>query len=169
MLAVDAELHPLRAMIQRLLRTQFLAGDPAAIWAFFASPRNLDVLTPPNLSFVVVGELAGRMYPGQMIEYRIGILPAVKMRWLTEITQVREGEYFVDEQRVGPYKLWHHEHHFTPAPNGSGMRMVDRVTYEVGWGPLGDLVHALWVRRQLATIFDYRARKVAELFPEQST
>ncbi len=164
-LAPPRETHPLGGMIQRLYRAQFLGGDPAAIWEFFATPRNLDVLTPPQISFAIVGELAGRMHPGQMIEYRIGLLPGLKTRWLTEVTHVREGEFFVDEQRIGPYKLWHHEHLFAPAPDGSGVRMVDRVTYEVGWGPLGDLLHALWIRRQLAKIFDYRARKIAELFP----
>ncbi len=152
-------------MIHRLLREQFVPGDPAAIWSFFATPRNLDVLTPPTVAFAIVGEIPARMYPGQLIEYRIGILPGVTTRWLTEITQVSEGTRFVDEQRIGPYKLWHHEHQFMPAPDGQGVNMTDRVTYEVGWGPCGDLVHALWIRRQLASIFDYRARKIAELFP----
>jgi len=87
-------------MIQRLHREQVLTGDPAAIWAFFATPRNLDALTPPNVSFKIVGEVPARMYPGQVIEYRIGILPGVKTRWLTEITQVREGSRFIDEQRI---------------------------------------------------------------------
>ena len=152
-------------MIQRLHREQVLAGDPAAIWAFFATPRNLDALTPPNVSFKIVGEVPARMYAGQVIEYRIGILPGVTTRWLTEITQVREGSLFLDEQRIGPYRLWHHEHEFAPTADGRGVRMTDRVTYDVGWGPLGDLLHAGWIRRQLVAIFDYRARKVAELFP----
>ena len=156
---------PLVPMIQHLQREQLVKRTPAEIWEFFATPRNLDTLTPPTVSFEVVGEPPERMHPGQMIEYRIGVLPGVRVRWLTEITHVREGEFFVDEQRIGPYKLWHHEHRFTPTPDGRGVRMTDRVTYDVGWGPVGDLLHALWIRRQLATIFDYRARRVAELFP----
>ena len=150
-------------MLRHLHRQQFVPGDPARIWEFFATPRNLDTLTPPNLRFEIVGEVAPRMYAGQMIEYRIGILPWVWTRWLTEITHVREGEFFVDEQRLGPYKLWHHEHRFTPARGG--VTMTDRITYDPGWGPIGGVVDALWIRRQLTTVFDYRAKKTSELFP----
>lgn len=152
-------------MIHRLVREQDVLGAPAAIWDFFASPHNLDTITPSSLSFRIVGDVAPRMFPGQMIEYRIGVLPGIRTRWLTEITHVREGEYFVDEQRIGPYRIWHHEHHFTPRPDGRGVRMIDRVTYEVGWGWLGEAVHAVWIGRQLETIFAYRRRRVDELFP----
>jgi ligand-binding SRPBCC domain-containing protein len=152
-------------MIHRLVREQDVFGAPAAIWDFFASPHNLDTITPASLSFRIVGDVAPRMFPGQMIEYRIGVLPGIRTRWLTEITHVREGEYFVDEQRIGSYRIWHHEHHFIVRPDGRGVRMIDRVTYEVGWGWLGDAVHAVWIARQLETIFDYRRRRVDELFP----
>jgi ligand-binding SRPBCC domain-containing protein len=150
-------------MIRRLVREQFLPGQPELVWEFFATPRNLDTLTPPNLRFRIVGDVAPRMFAGQLIEYRIGLLPGVWTRWLTEITHMREGEYFVDEQRIGPYRLWHHEHHFAPAPGG--VRMTDRVTYEVGWGPAGWLAERLWVAREVEKIFDYRAQRIAELFP----
>ena len=150
-------------MLRHLHRHQFVPGEPARIWEFFATPRNLDTLTPPNLRFEIVGEVAPRMYAGQMIAYRIGILPGVWTRWLTEITHVREGESFVDEQRLGPYKLWHHEHRFAPARGG--VTMTDHIIYDPGWGPIGGLVDALWIRQQLATVFDFRARKIAELFP----
>jgi ligand-binding SRPBCC domain-containing protein len=152
-------------MIHRLHREQEVRGDPARIWDFFASPANLDTLTPPSLSFRIIGETAPRMFAGQLIEYRIGVLPGVTTRWLTEITHVREGEFFVDEQRIGPYRLWHHEHHYTPIPGGGGLRMVDLVTYEVGMGLVGDLLHAVWIGRQLKTIFDFRTRRIEELFP----
>jgi ligand-binding SRPBCC domain-containing protein len=160
-------------MIQRLIREQIVYGDPAHIWDFFAAPQNLNVITPDSLSFEIIGDVAPRMFPGQMIEYRVGVLPGLRTRWLTEITHVRDGEYFVDEQRLGSYRLWHHEHHFAPLPAGDasspqGVTTLDRVTYEVGWGPLGDALHALWIRRQLATIFDFRARKIAQLFPASS-
>ncbi len=152
-------------MIHRLHREQVVRGDPARIWEFFASPANLDTLTPTSLSFRIIGSTAPRMFAGQLIEYRIGVLPGVTTRWLTEITHVREGEFFVDEQRIGPYRLWHHEHHYTPIPGGGGLRMVDVVTYEVGFGLLGELLHAVWIRRQLQTIFDFRTRRIEELFP----
>lgn len=149
-------------MIRHLHREQFVPGEPARIWDFFSTPQNLDTLTPPRLRFRTVGAVAPRMHAGLLIEYRIGLMPGVWTRWLTEITHVREGEYFVDEQRIGPYRLWHHEHHFSPAPGG--VRMTDHVTYEVGWGPAGWLAERLWVRGEVESIFDFRAAKVAELF-----
>jgi len=152
-------------MIRTLHREQFVPGDPARIWDFFATPHNLNELTPPGLSFAIIGDVAPRMYAGQMIAYRVGILPGVKVRWLTEITHVREGEYFVDEQRIGPYRLWHHEHRFAPSSDGRGVTMTDRITYDPGWGPLGAVVDALWISRQLAGIFDHRSRAVAARFP----
>jgi len=151
-------------MIRTLHREQFVPGDPARIWDFFATPRNLNELTPPGMSFDIIGDVAPRMYAGQMIEYRVGILPGVKLRWLTEITHVREGEYFVDEQRIGPYLLWHHEHRFTPTPDDRGVLMTDKITYDPGWGVLGGIVDALWIKRQLAGIFDFRAKQVAAKF-----
>jgi ligand-binding SRPBCC domain-containing protein len=134
------------------------------VWAFFATPRNLDELTPPDLRFRIVSAVPTRMYAGQLIEYRISPLPGVWLRWLTEIRHVREGEYFVDEQRIGPYRLWYHEHQFESVPGG--VMMTDRVTYEIGWGPLGWLAEKLWVRRQLAYIFAYRRAGVARRFSE---
>lgn len=151
-------------MIHRLMREQVVFGTATDIWTFFATPANLDLITPASLSFDIQGGVEPSMYAGQMIEYRIGLMPGVTTRWLTEITHVREGEYFVDEQRIGPYRLWHHEHRFTPISSGRGLKMTDQITYEVGWGPVGETFHALWIRGQLASIFDYRARKVAELF-----
>ncbi|MES2692836.1 MAG: SRPBCC family protein [Verrucomicrobiota bacterium] len=152
-------------MIHHLHREQLVAGDPARIWEFFATPQNLAAITPAHMRFETVGEVAPHMYPGQLIEYRIGVFPCITTRWLTEITHVREGSFFVDEQRFGPYKLWHHEHHFAPTSDGRGTRMTDHITYDVGWGPLGSALHALWIRRQLATIFDFRAQAITKLFP----
>lgn len=152
-------------MISHLHREQFIPGEPRRVWNFFATPRNLGVLTPASMRFETLGEIAPTMYAGQMIAYRIGILPGITTRWLTEITHVREGEYFVDEQRSGPYKLWHHEHHFTPSADGQGVHMTDRITYDPGWGWIGGIVNQLWIRGQLRSIFDYRAKKISELFP----
>ncbi len=153
-------------MIRYLHRQQFVPGDPETIWDFFAQPQNLDLLTPSSLRFRICGDPAPHMYAGQMIEYRIGILPGVWTRWLTEITHVRTGEFFVDEQRMGPYKIWHHEHHFARVPNRRGLQMTDRITYDAGYGLLGGVVEALWIRRQLTTIFSFREAKIRELFVE---
>lgn len=143
-----------------------MPGAPDRIWAFFSSPANLGQLTPPDMDFRIVRPVEPVMEAGQMIEYRIAVAPGVRLRWLTEITHVRPGEYFVDEQRLGPYRLWHHEHRFAPAPGG--LRMTDRVTYDVGWGLIGRLAEPLWIRGKLARIFDHRAERIAALFPARA-
>ncbi len=153
-------------MCAQLVREQFIAAPLDAVWKFFSTPENLNELTPPSLRFRRLGPPATTMYAGQLIDYRIAPLPGLWLRWRTEIRHVREGAYFVDEQRVGPYRFWYHEHRFGVVPGG--VQMTDRVTYEIGWGPLGWLAERLWVRRQVEGIFNYRARRVAELFPASS-
>lgn len=148
-------------MIQQLTREQLIPAAVSSVWAFFATPANLNDLTPPSMDFQILGE-AAPMYAGQMISYRIRVAPFVRLRWLTEIVHVEPRRYFVDEQRIGPYRLWHHEHHFTESEGGT--HMMDRVTYALPLGVMGDLVHAVWVRQQLQYIFDYRAAKVREHF-----
>jgi ligand-binding SRPBCC domain-containing protein len=151
------------ADMPQLLAEQFIPADPAKVWAYFATPQNLDALTPPDLKFKILGPPPAPMYAGQLIAYRISPLPGIWMRWLTEIRHVQTGTYFVDEQRLGPYRLWYHEHHFVAT--AGGVQMTDRVTYEVGWGPFGWLAEKLWVRRQLERIFAYRRVQVAAIFP----
>ncbi len=150
------------AMFQIIRRTD-IAAPLDQVWDFFARPENLDRLTPPDLSFRIVTADVGRMYSGQIIEYRIRIFPLLWVRWLTEIKHVAEGRYFVDEQRIGPYKFWHHEHRFESLPNGQ-VRMQDLVNYDVGWGWIGVLLNTLVIRRRLNYIFDYRQRVIAGLF-----
>lgn len=149
-------------MCAELIREQIIPADLEPVWNYFATPRNLDALTPPDLRFRILSAVPERMHPGLLIEYRISPLPGVWLRWLTEIRHVREGSYFVDEQRFGPYRFWYHEHHFEKVPGG--VRMTDRVTYEVGWGPFGWLAERCWVRRRLEKIFEFRAAKVREIF-----
>jgi ligand-binding SRPBCC domain-containing protein len=154
-------------VIRQLQREQFIPAAPARVWDFFATPLNLDALTPAHLKFHIVGARPVAMHPGQIIEYRISPLPGIWLRWVTEITDVQPGVSFVDEQRAGPYKFWRHEHTFIPEPGG--VRMKDCVSYEVGWGPLGWLAERLWVRRQLAQIFDYRFQRVQTLFSSRTS
>ena len=146
----------------QLLCQQIIPAAPAAVWGFFATPRNLEAMTPPRLRIRILGEIPSRMYAGQLIAYRISPLPGVWMSWLTEIRHVREGRYFVDEQRAGPYRFWYHEHHFEPVPGG--VRMTDRVTYEVGWGPVGRWADQCWVRRELEATFAFRRDHVTARF-----
>lgn len=132
-----------------------LASSVEEIWKFISSPANLKEITPPHLGFEIrSNSLPQKIYPGLMISYRVRPLLGIRMLWLTEITQVREPFYFVDEQRAGPYALWHHEHRLNQTDKG--VRMTDLVTYRLPAGPLGILVHRMLVRRQLQDIFRYR-------------
>jgi ligand-binding SRPBCC domain-containing protein len=146
----------------QLYYTQLIPAAPEVVWEFFATPRNLDELTPPEVKFRILGPVPQRMYAGQLIAYRISPGLGLWLDWLTEIRHVREGAYFIDEQRAGPYRFWYHQHHFTSAPGG--VQMTDHITYQVGWGPAGWLADRLWVRRQLEHIFTYRRRRVEERF-----
>ena len=148
-------------MIHELTSSQFIAAPLSRVWAYFSDPKNLNELTPPSMHFEIKSN-PGLMYTGQMIAYRIRILPGIKLSWLTEIRHVKEEAYFVDEQRIGPYRIWYHEHRFV-AQNG-GVLMTDKVTYALPFGILGEVVHLMWVKRQLRGIFDYRTKKVNELF-----
>jgi ligand-binding SRPBCC domain-containing protein len=149
--------------IYTLRRTTRLPVPPEQAWAFFSDPRNLPRLTPEGMGFRVVSELPAHMYAGMMIEYRVCPVAGIPLRWLTEITHVRDGAYFVDEQRCGPYALWHHEHHFRPQRDG-GTEMEDVVTYVPPFGVLGRLAHPLLIAPRLRRIFDYRAARITELF-----
>ncbi len=149
-------------MIHHLIRKQTVAAPMEDVWRFFSNPVNLDAMTPPDLSFRIVGSTAESMYEGQLIEYRIRILPGVWSRWLTEISHVKEKQYFVDEQRMGPYKFWYHEHRFAQLPES--IEIIDHVTYDVGFGIFGLLAHQLFVRRKLERIFAYRRTMVEQQF-----
>lgn len=141
----------------QLIRRQVLPLPLDQVFAFFAEPRNLARITPPWLGFRIVtpGELV--MAPGLRIEYRVSPL-LVPQRWVSEITRYDPPHRFVDEQRVGPYRKWHHLHEFEAVKGGTAIR--DTITYALPFGPLGRLAHRLFVRRQLERIFAYRARVV---------
>ena len=133
-------------------------------WEFFSDPRNLARITPHDLDFTVLTpDLPHQIYAGMLIEYRVRPLFGIPVRWLTEIAQVETGRFFVDEQRVGPYSMWHHEHRFDPlGPDQTAME--DRVAYRLPFPPLGDLAHRLLVRPQIENIFSFREKAVAEIF-----
>ncbi|MBE2287145.1 MAG: SRPBCC family protein [Prosthecobacter sp.] len=144
---------------------QIIRATPEQAWAFFSNPRNLAKITPPTLGFeVLTPDFPPRIREGLMISYRVRPLFGLAMNWLTEITHVEEGLRFIDEQRVGPYAVWHHEHEFHDLGDGR-VEMADKVTYVLPFGPLGDLVHPLLVKPQLDTIFAFREKAVGELFP----
>ena len=131
-------------------------------WDFFSSPKNLAVITPPDLGFVIHSGLPEKMYAGMFIEYTVRPLFGIPMNWVTEITHVAEHDFFVDEQRVGPYKIWHHQHFFRPIAGGT--EVEDIVHYQLPLGPFGKMGHGILVRPRLEAIFEYRQQKLVELF-----
>jgi ligand-binding SRPBCC domain-containing protein len=147
-----------------LEREIMLNVEPDTIWNFLATPVNLNELTPPDLDFKIISELPDKMYNGLTILYEIKIPLFGKHRWLTEIKHIHEGFCFVDEQRLGPYKLWYHQHSIE-AVGKHQTRMIDRVTYQLPFGVIGSLVHQLMVKNMLKRVFDYRASRLLELFP----
>lgn len=152
-------------MIHVLERSQHIPAPIEKVWHYFSLPANLNEITPPGMHFEIVHGGGNEMTVGQLIAYRVRIAPGVRSPWLTEIRHVRPERYFVDEQRRGPYRFWYHEHIFEP--RDAGVQMTDRVTYELPYGLLGEIVHALWVRRRLEDIFDYRFAKIADIFGER--
>ncbi|MBD1394124.1 SRPBCC family protein [Mucilaginibacter glaciei] len=133
-------------------------------WDFFSSPLNLAKITPPEMKFVVTSDYTDNtvMYPGMIITYKITPLFGIKMSWMTEITHVEDHKYFVDEQRFGPYALWHHQHHFKEIPGG--VEMTDLLHYAIGYGVIGQIGNAVLVGKQVKKIFDYRVKAVDKLF-----
>jgi ligand-binding SRPBCC domain-containing protein len=131
-------------------------------WNFLSDPANLKVITPEHMGFIILSGADRPMFAGQIIQYKVSPFPGYTTKWVTEITQVKEGEYFVDEQRFGPYALWHHKH-FIKEIDG-GVEMEDIIDYKIPFGILGQLAHPLIVKKQLLEIFRYREQKLKELF-----
>ncbi len=135
------------------------------MWNFISSPANLKKITPDYMGFdITSGDLPEKMYPGMIICYKVSPLLGIKMNWLTEITQVDEKRFFIDEQRVGPYKIWHHQHHIEPIEGG--VLMTDIVTYQPPMGFLGSISNTLVIKNKLNEIFDYRRNVLNEIFGE---
>ncbi|HNP21027.1 MAG TPA: SRPBCC family protein [Panacibacter sp.] len=139
---------------------------PATIdiaWDFFSRPGNLKNITPPNLGFLIRSKHHGEvMYPGQIIEYTVSPLLGIPLYWMTEITHVVDKKYFIDEQRFGPYSLWHHQHHFKEIDHG--VEMTDIVHYKIPFWFLGDIANSILVRSQLKKIFEVRFQAVQQKF-----
>ena len=132
-------------------------------WSFFSDPANLQAITPEGMGFQIVSKFHGnKMYQGQLIEYKVRPVLNIPMYWMTEITQVKDKEFFIDEQRFGPYSLWHHQHHFKAIPGG--VEMTDIIHYKNPLGFIGRIANALFVKKKLEGIFQYRFQKAEELF-----
>lgn len=146
----------------RLEAAQRLPAPLDAAWDFFSNPRNLAEITPPELGLVVENELPARMRAGMIVRYRVRPFLGIPIRWVTEITHVEEGRFFVDEQRFGPYRFWHHQHDFREVEGGVETR--DLVHYMLPLGPLSAPANGLLVRPRLERIFAYREEALAARF-----
>ena len=133
-------------------------------WDFFSSPLNLAKITPSDMAFKVTSDInmQEKMYPGMIITYKVSPIGGINLNWMTEITQVSHEKYFIDEQRFGPFKFWHHQHHFKAIANG--VEMTDILTYGLPLGFIGQIAHGIFVKKRLKEIFSYRERKTVELF-----
>lgn len=136
----------------------------AEAWDFFSSPLNLIKITPPDFNLQITSDYTtdSKIYPGMLISYKLSPVFGIKTNWVTEITHVKDMEYFVDEQRSGPYALWHHQHHFKQIKGG--VHMTDILTYAIPYGMIGRLANTLFVDKQLKKTFAYRKQQIDKLF-----
>jgi ligand-binding SRPBCC domain-containing protein len=147
----------------QLEKTQKIPAGITDVWNFISSPVNLKYITPTYLDFEIINDNnPDTMYPGMIICYKVSPLLGIKMKWVTEITHVKENEYFIDEQRIGPYSMWHHQHKITPIK--SGVLMTDIVTYKPPFGFLSALSNKIFIRKQLDEIFDFRKSAIEKRF-----
>lgn len=133
-------------------------------WNFFSSPHNLAAITPADMAFEVTSAFdpTQKMYAGMIITYKVSPIWGIKLNWMTEITQVEQEQYFIDEQRFGPFKFWHHQHHFKATDQG--VEMTDILTYGLPMGIFGQMAHQVMVSNKIKAIFAFREKKIKELF-----
>lgn len=131
-------------------------------WDFFSSPKNLSKITPNHMGFTITNKPSETMFEGQIITYKVSPLFGIKINWMTEITTVKNHEYFIDEQRFGPYSLWHHRHHFSEIEGG--VKMTDEVNYKLPFGIIGSIAHRIFIKNKLKSIFEYREKVLIDIF-----
>jgi len=153
--------------LYNLHKKQNLPISVEEAWKFLSSPKNLKTITPDYMGFNILSGADREMFAGQIIQYIVTPVLGIKTKWVTEITHIDKGCYFVDEQRFGPYALWHHKHFIRPIKGG--VEMEDIIDYKIPFGWIGRLAHPILVKPKLKEIFDYRQKKLIELFGEFKT
>lgn len=144
---------------------QKIPASKNEVWKFISDPKNLSKITPPSMGFEIKNPVViDGMYEGQIIEYRVKPLLGIPTKWLTEITHIKVEEFFVDEQRIGPYKMWHHEHHIKSIEGG--VLMTDIISYVPPFGFIGALANYFLIGNKLKKIFAFRTKKLIEEFGE---
>tara|TARA_B100000965_G_C19491148_1_gene713064 strand:- start:425 stop:895 length:471 start_codon:yes stop_codon:yes gene_type:complete len=150
-------------MIHQIRTEQFLNATIEEVWDFVTFPGNLKKITPEYMNFVIKSKnMNEKIYPGMIICYKVSPVLKIPTSWVTEITHVKKNEFFVDEQRVGPYAIWHHEHLFREEK--SGVKMIDIISYKLPFGIIGRCMHYLFIKNRLNDIFNYRYKKMNEIF-----
>ena len=148
----------------QLIKTQFVPASMEEVWDFISSPKNLKEITPDYMGFDITSDnLTDKMYPGMIIRYRVRPVLGIPLTWVSEITHIVEGRYFIDEQRIGPYAMWHHQHLIEP--DGDGVMMTDIISYKPPMGFLGSIANWLFIKGQLEDIFAYRKEALDKRFP----
>jgi ligand-binding SRPBCC domain-containing protein len=148
--------------LYKLHKKQELGITRKEAWDFFSNPSNLPLITPPWLDFNITSDVDTHMYPGMLVTYTVTPFLNFRMQWVTEITHVQEPDYFVDEQRSGPYKFWHHQHKFTQIPGG--VLVEDLVHYALPFDPLTRVANKLIVKKQVEEIFEFRRQYLETKF-----
>lgn len=153
-------------MIRTLIHKQWLPVSLDKAWNYFATPANLQDITPEDMTFEIISPIPDKMYQGLIILYVIRPFANIPMRWCTEITHIQEHRFFVDNQKSGPYKMWHHEHHFEE--KDGGVLMTDILHYDIGKSFLGWIAGALFVHKKVQNIFTYRKKRLEQIFSPDS-
>lgn len=148
--------------MHKLEACQTVPASIEEVWKFINNPNNLNRITPDDMGFEILSDLPEEMYPGMIIEYKISIPFMGKWHWVTELKHIINGISFVDEQRFGPYKFWYHYHKIEPTKNGT--LVIDQVHYKLPFGIFGKIAHALFVKRMLGRIFEFRKKAFEEIF-----
>ena len=149
--------------LYQLIKKQVIPATIEVIWDFISSPRNLKAITPKHMGFdITSANLPEKIYQGMIISYKVKPIAGIPMTWVTEITHVEEKKFFIDEQRLGPYAFWHHQHFIEPVTNG--VLMTDIVSYKPPMLFLGNIVNTLFVKRKIESIFAYREEVLAKIF-----
>ena len=150
-------------MIHQIIKQQLIKSSIEEVWDFASSPKNLKKITPGYMNFTIKSKNTDeKIYPGMIIWYKVSPIFKIPPVWVTEITQVNKNQYFVDEQRVGPYKIWHHEHHFKVEKDG--VLMTDIISYKLPFGILGRIINYLFIKNKINDIFNYRYSRMEEIF-----
>lgn len=146
-------------------KQQIIPATIDVVWDFISSPMNLKKITPTGMGFEITSENPDKkIYPGMIISYMVKPVLGIKTTWVTEITHVETKKYFVDEQRVGPYAMWHHQHLIEPIENG--VLMTDIISYRPPFGILGSIANAFFIKSKLDEIFNYRTKVLEHIFAE---